>query len=259
MSDYIGYVVEYQDNISGIRSSSAWTPGELFGRNYMYRSAGVAQTIEEVRANVTQGTGWYYPGDLMLQDLNGDGKIDIGEGGYWYSMGDQITNGFNYPRYKYGFNIGVDWKGIDLSFILDGVGSWRMYNGSAWLFPSNGGQFSGGWYKEHENLGVWSPETPNAWYPRLSFDSKNTNRANDQYTVNLANLKIKNVRLGYSLPQSLAKKILMQKVYLYTSIENLGYIFYKSWIKYDPEIIDGYNGQGYPPQRVVSFGLNLTL
>jgi len=258
ISDYIGYVVEYQDNLTGV-ISGAWTPGEVFGRNYMYRSAGVAQTIEQVQANVTQGTDWYHPGDLMMQDLNGDGKIDSGEGGYWYSRGDQISNGFNYPRYRYGITLGADWKGIDFSILLDGVGSWKMYNPSPWLFPTYGGQWSGGWYQEHEDLGVWSPETPNAFYPRLDFYSKNTNRANDQYAINLANLKIKNIRLGYSLPNNLISKVNMQKVYFYSSIENLGYIFYKSWINYDPDIIDGYNGQGYPLQRVISFGVNLTL
>ncbi|MDX9881443.1 MAG: TonB-dependent receptor [Prolixibacteraceae bacterium] len=262
LSDYIGYVVEYEDNITGTRSS--WTPGQIFGKNYFYESAGIAQNIADVEKNVPQGSDWYYPGDLMMKDLNGDGKIDGGEGNYWYSMGDQVNGGYNYPRYRYGITFEADWKGLDLSVLMEGVGHWKIYSGSDWLFGANN-QWSGGWFREHEELGTWSPETPNAFYPRKIFNttygalSKNNARANDQYAVNLAHLKIRNVRLGYNLPKNLISKIDLKRVYVYTSIENLGYIFYKSWIKYDPEIIDSYNGQGYPTQRVISFGINLTL
>ena len=254
LSDYIGYVVKYEQNITGSRS--VWTPGQVFGKNYLYESAGIAQSVEEIENNVTQGTAWYYPGDLMLKDLNGDGKIDTGEGNYWYSMGDVVGNGYNYPRYRYGITLGADWNGIDFSALLEGVGHWRVYSGSAWLFGATD-QWNGGWFKEHEELGTWTPETPNAFYPRKSFSTKNTSRENDQYSVNLAHLKIRNIRLGYNLPKSLINKISIDRLYIYTSLENLGYIFYKSWIKYDPEIIDNYNGQGYPTQRIISFGLNL--
>jgi hypothetical protein len=256
ISDYIGYVVEYQDNITGSRGS--WTPGQVFGKNYFFQSAGIAQNIEDIENNVTQGNDWYYPGDLMMKDLNGDGKIDNGEGNVWYSMGDRVADGYNYPRYRYGITLGGDWNGFDFSVLLDGVGSWKIYANSPWLFGATN-QWNGGWYKEHEELGTWTPETPDAFFPLKAFNQKNTNRANDQYAVNLANLKIKNLRIGYSLPKSLIGKIDMQRVYVYTSIENLGYIFYKSWIDYEPDIIDSYNGQGYPPQRVISFGLNLSL
>ncbi len=256
LSDFIGYVVEYEENITGTRSS--WTPGQVFGKNYFYKSAGIAQEVEDIENNVTQGTSWYYPGDLLLKDLNGDGQINSGEGNYWFSMGDQVEYGYDYPRYRYGITLGADWNGINLSGLFDGVGHWKIYSGSPWLWGANG-QWDGGWFKEHEELGTWTPETPNAFYPRKAFNTKNNARANNQYYVNLANLKIRNLRLGYDLPQSLISKIKIDRIHVYTSLENLGYIFYKSWIKYDPEIIDSYNGQGYPTQRVISFGLNLSL
>jgi TonB-linked SusC/RagA family outer membrane protein len=258
ISDYVGYVVEYEENITGARSGT-WTPGEVFGQNFMYTSNGIAQDVGDIEQNVQQGGAWYYPGDLMMEDLNGDGQINAGDGGYWYSMGDITKMGYNYPRYRYGMTLGATWNGIDLFVLLEGVGHWKMYSGSSWIFGSNSNQWSGGWYKEHEELGVWSPETPDAWYPRYAFNGKNYGRANDQYMLNLANLRVRNIRIGYNLPASLISRIKLRKVYLYSSIENAGYIYYNSWIKYDPELIDNYSGQGYPIQRVISFGLNVGL
>src|SRR5690625_4358351 len=246
ISDYIGYVVKYQNNITGSRDG--WTPGQIFGKNYAYHSAGIAQTISDYNVNVTQGNAWYYPGDLMMKDLNGDGKIDDGEGGYWFSMGDLVSNGYNYPRYRYGISVGGAWKGFDLSILFSGVGAWKIYANSPWLFGATD-QWNGGWFKEHENLGAWTPENNDAFFPRHAFNQKNTDRANDHYTVNLANLNIQNFRIGYSLSSNFIKYLGIDKFNIYVSIENAGYLFYKSWIKYDPEIIDAHNGQGYPPQR----------
>jgi len=82
IADYIGYVVEYDENTTGQRNGT-WTPGEVFGQIWMYESNGVAQNVGDVEASVPQGGGWYYPGDLMMQDLNGDGQINTGERGRW--------------------------------------------------------------------------------------------------------------------------------------------------------------------------------
>jgi TonB-linked SusC/RagA family outer membrane protein len=252
ISDYIGYVVEYEDNINGSRS--LWTPGQVFGEYYIYESNGIAQNIDDIEANVPQGGAWYYPGDLMMKDLNGDGQINTGEGGRWYAMGDQVVGGYNYPRYPYGVHLSADWNGFDFSLQLTGVPKWEVFSGNFYVRPAGGDIWNSKWFTVHRELGTWTPETPDNYYPRHSFK---TYAANDQYQLNLAHLKIKNLRIGYNLPKLLVNKVRLDRVYVYTSIENLGYIYYKSIIKYEPEIISRYGGMGYPPQRQFSFGLNI--
>ena len=74
---------------------------------------------------------------------------------------------------------------------------------------------------------------------------------------NLAHLRIQNIRIGYNLPKKLLDKVKLRKVYIYTSAENLGMIYYKSNFRYEPEIIARYGGAGYPPQRQISLGVNI--
>jgi hypothetical protein len=252
ISDYIGYVVEYEDNINGVRS--LWTPGQVFGEYYVYKTNGIAQNIDDIEASVPQGGAWYYPGDLMMKDLNGDGQINTGEGGRWYAMGDQVRGGYNYPRNQYGVHLSADWNGFDFSVQLSGVPKWEVFSSNFYVRPAGGDIWNSKWFDVHKELGTWTPETPDNYYPRHSFK---TYAANDQYQLNLAHLKIKNLRIGYKLPGNLVSKVNLNRVYFYTSIENLGYIYYKSLIKYEPEIINRYGGMGYPPQKQFSFGVNI--
>ncbi|MCU0398927.1 MAG: hypothetical protein MUC73_12595 [Cyclobacteriaceae bacterium] len=77
--------------------------------------------------------------------------------------------------------------------------------------------------------------------------------------MNLAHLRVRNLRIGYQLPSRITSRIKTERIYLYTSMENLGFIYYKSFVKYDPEILQNYGGSGYPPQRQVSFGVNIRI
>lgn len=258
LSDYIGYVVEYQHNGTGSRSNQ-WTPGEVFGQNFFYQSNGIIQDDQALYNNVSQGGAWYYSGDLAVKDLNGDGQINTGEGGVWYAEGDRMKNGFNYPRKRYGFTLGAEWNGLDLSVILDGIGQWKTYSSSMYVFGISGSHWFAPWYQEHEDLGAWRPDNTDAFFPRNMLNNKNRSRSNDQYALDLAHLRIRNVRLGYSLPNSLLDKIKLNNVYVYASAENLGFIYYNSFIKYDPQLIGSSSGQGYPPQKIISFGLNIGL
>jgi TonB-linked SusC/RagA family outer membrane protein len=255
ISDYIGYVVKYNDNISGARNGT-WTPGQIFGELYVYQSNGIAKNAEDIANNVVQTAGWNVPGDLMLRDLDGDGRITSGDGGFWYSQGDIRKVGYTYPRYRYGFNLQANWNGFDLSVQLTGVPYWKIYSGSFYVMPVAGDQFNSKWFVAQRALGTWTHENPNAFYPRYSF---RTYAANDQYILNLAHLRVRNLRIGYQLPPKITSRIKTERIYVYTSIENLGFIYYNSFVKYDPEILQNYGGSGYPPQRQFSFGVNIRI
>ncbi len=255
ISDYIGYVVKYNNNISGARSGT-WTPGEVFGELYVYESNGIAQNADDIAKNVVQSAGFNVPGDLMLRDRNGDGRINSGDGGFWYSQGDIRKVGYTYPRYRYGFNLQANWNGFDLSVQLTGVPYWKIYSGNFYVMPVAGDQFNSKWFVAQRELGTWSYENPNAFYPRYS---NKTYAANDQYLLNLAHLRVKNLRVGYQIPSKISSKFKTDRVYMYVSIENLGYIYNKSFVKYEPEILANFGGSGYPPQRQFSLGINVRI
>lgn len=258
MSDYVGYVVEYEDDGTGAVANQ-WTPGQVFGQNFQYVSNGIMQGVEDLYANVPQGTTWYYPGDLAMVDINGDGEINSGTTGTWYSRGDLVRNGFDYPRRTYGLTLGVEWNNIDISVLLDGVGHWKRYATHMYVWGTSGTEFFAPFFREHAELGYWRPDNTDAFFPMNVFDGKNRNRANNQYTLDLSHLRVRNVRIGYSVPQSVLQRIGLSRAYLYSSVENMGFIYYNSFIKYDPELLAAANGEGYPPMQYYSFGLNIEL
>ncbi|WP_276481466.1 SusC/RagA family TonB-linked outer membrane protein [Paraflavitalea pollutisoli] len=256
MSDYIGYVTQYAENKTG--TTGTWTRGELFGQNYVYDFAGIVQNKNDLNGKTLSGT-YNYPGYITYKDLNGDGYINSGNGGYWYSRGDVITNGFNYPRKSYSILPSVSWNGITVSAVLDGVMQWTVYNGSEWVFGTRAGADLAYFYtpafEESTKLGYWSPSTPNAFFP--AFNTAYATPTN-KYSLNLANLRVRNLTIGYDLPARWIERLKLKRVNIYASGDNLGFIYNKSYIKYDPELLaNGVNG--YPPLRYYSFGANINL
>ncbi|MFV0592043.1 MAG: TonB-dependent receptor [Draconibacterium sp.] len=256
ISDYVGYVMDYEDNGTGAVSGQ-WTPGEVFGQNYLYASNGIMTSVNALYGNVPQGDTWYYLGDLARKDMNGDGEINGGTTGTWYSRGDLIKDGFNYPRKTYGIGLSADWKGFDVSLQMDGVGSWTVYSTNQYVWGNSGSQWFAPYFVEQEALGYWSLNNTGAFFPRDTYNAKNRNANTDQYALDLSHLRIRNLKIGYNFPKQLVKKVKLNKLYLYASAENLGFIYYNSYIKYDPELLGAAGGQGYPPQQVMSFGVNV--
>ncbi|MCX6013449.1 MAG: hypothetical protein NTV30_08610, partial [Chloroflexi bacterium] len=69
-------------------------------------------------------------------------------------------------------------------------------------------------------------------------------------------LRIKNLSISYSLPSALIRKVNLSRLALDLSIENLGMIYYKSWLKLDPVMLKQ-DGLTYPPQRIFSLGIKV--
>ncbi len=215
------------------------------------------------------GSGWT-AGDLMFADLNGDGIISGGEGRADDS-GDRTVIGNTTPRYNFGLNLDAQWKGFDLKIFLSGVGKRNYWASGPMMFGAIG---SGYWqavgYKPH--LDYFRPEDTtdplgpnlNAYYPRLMFGGpSNTGTVNNRYLQNAAYCSLKNVTVGYTVPQNITRKAYIENLRIFFSGENLAKItnFTKTG---DPELIDAYNNQGwgygkvYPLSRVFSVGLNVT-
>jgi len=253
VSDYIGYVVEYESNESGTRSG--WTPGQVFGELYGWTSLGIAQSAEDFQTNPLYRTSWFYPGDILYADTNGDGLVNNGQGSYWYSEGDRKLLGYTYPRYKYNIALNASWKGFSVSALFDGVGKQKVYSRRKFVIGTKN------YYTEEQaDRGYWSLNNTDAFFPR-AYDY-NLNQiferyTNDQYAINLAHLRIKNVNLSYKVPASIASKLKLRSLIVSVSGENLGMVYYKSWAKeYDPIQYEK-DFQTYPPSRIFSLGIKV--
>ena len=200
---------------------------------------------------------------IIMFDIEG-GKNTVDD------HGDMVIVGNELPQYLFGFNASVNWKGFDFSAFVQGVGKQDLYlseifNGAVIRGPGQG-PLHMMVYKEH--LDYWrdasSPlgANPNAYFPKpySVFDgdnSKNWGRPTDRYLQNGAYMRLKNIRLGYTIPKKLTNKVLIKSANFYFSGENLFIV--KNISLLDPEGVGGRNGDGrtYPLAKSLSVGLNV--
>lgn len=213
------------------------------------------------------GTSWG-AGDIMYADINGDGVINSGQGTL-DDHGDLSVIGNSTPRYSFGLNLDAQWKGFDVKVFFQGVLK-RDYNANGSVFWGACGMSQWQALMLEPHLDYFRPEDtespfgPNldAYYPRPNWDGGKNNQLQTRYLQNAAYCSLKNVTIGYTLPQSLTRKAYIENLRVFVSGENLAQItdFTKTG---DPELIDAYDnaygyGKCYPLQRVFSVGLNVT-
>lgn len=203
--------------------------------------------------NGFQPWGKLYPGDVVYKDLDGDGSIsDLNDR---TDMGNPRT-----PEIQFGIPFGFQYKGFDLSVMLQGATNTSMLlNGAAvWDFPNFGQDQTGKVKPMHLNR--WTEENrDNATHPRLTY-GKNDNNKNENsslYLYNASYLRLKNVEIGYSLPKSAIRFAGLQNVRIYAQGMNLITFDGLDDVDVDPETKNG-NGSWYPIQRIFNFGINIT-
>jgi len=203
------------------------------------------------------------PGDNMYKDVNGDGRLSIGTS--TKNPGDLVYLGRDDPNYVYGFSLGAQWKGFDFLAMFQGVMKrtiWRNGSNGNWTIPYtavNQSQSDAWWGK------IWSPEHPDAHFPNLHSNGPagGINAYNYQASSwsmqNGAYLRLKNLVLGYSLPQNLlARWKSITKLRFYVSGSDLWETMHihDGW---DPEVTRTVAGnERYPFYRYLTFGANVT-
>ena len=141
-----------------------------------------------------EGVGTPEPGDFIYKDLNGDGVINDR---------DKAPIGYSslLPRINYGFSLSANWKGFDVSIMLQGVGQYSKTYSGAGIYES-----SGNFYKMH--MGRWSEERYNnhekITYPRLSSSGGPSLQPNDFFIMDASYIRLKNAEVGYTLPESIS-------------------------------------------------------
>src|SRR5690606_13186385 len=194
LSDVVNRVVDMKgiNQTELLANREGYAIKSIFG----YQTAGLFQTAEEVAGHATQ-FGDVQPGDLKYIDQNGDKLIN---------ESDKVIIGSTVPRFTYALNSSFSYKGLDLNLFFQGVGNAYGFLYGAGIMPFRVQGAIGGTIRE-ENKDRWTPETPDAKFPRLAFGASNNEQNSEFWLRNAAYLRLKNVQLGYSLPQTVLQGI----------------------------------------------------
>lgn len=208
---------------------------------YGYQTQGLFQTEEEVAAQAELSSGASMPGDIKYVDQNGDNVINAD---------DRVVLGSNIPRYTYSADLSASYKGVDLNIFLQGVGKVDGYlqGSGVWAFDTGGTAY------EH-HLDRWTPENPDATYPRLTFGLTNNYQHSDYWMINGAYLRVKNIQLGYTLPRRILGNGFIKNFRITASGQNL--LTFDNFLDgFDVETPRG-SIERYPIVKIYAFGLNV--
>lgn len=254
------------------KNLSSYYEGAYLGDIWGYTTVGIAKTEQEMAAHLANadqnalGNNWG-AGDIMYADLNGDGKVDGGQGTAG-DPGDRRVIGNSTPRYNFGLNLTAGWKGFDLKVFFQGTLKRDYYPGSgdAVFWGACGiGKWQAAGFKEHLDFFRDDPNDPlglnlDSYYPKANWSGSRNNQAQTRYLQNAAYCRLKNLTVGYTLPHDITRLFYVQNLRLFFSAENLATMTKFTKLG-DPEIIDA-EGWGfsktYPLSRNYSFGVGVT-
>ncbi|MCB0437143.1 MAG: SusC/RagA family TonB-linked outer membrane protein, partial [Mangrovimonas sp.] len=223
--------------------------GEPYMAYYGYKAIGIFQSLEEIANSPTQfGNANTGPGDIRYADISGPNGIPDGV----VDDNDRTVIGDPNPDLLINFNGSLDYKGIDFSFLFQGVkGVDRLIMGNGNLpMPDNRSNALEYW------IDRWTPENPSNNLPRVG--GQNNTIVSSFYVQDASYLRLKNIEIGYSLPQSVLEKYSITKVRFYVGAQN---ILTLTGLEYfDPEGANGsQSNRNAPLYKTITFGLNLKL
>ncbi len=234
--------------------STRTAPGQALWSYYGYRSLGFFADSNDVKNSPVQfGVPWSSnpangtkPGDVKYADLNGDGKVDVN---------DRTFIGNDFPRYEYSINLNLGYGRFELNLFGQGVGKRENYLSGTGAVPFNSADFAASLLEIHKDY--WTPANQNATFPRLLPAGSGGNNfvSSTQWIRSAAFFRIKNVNLGYRIPEKWLSKVKISAARIYISGSNL-ITFTRSWNGFDPEI-NSANAQFYPLMKTFTAGVNV--
>ena len=278
LSDATSKITKF-DNPTGLLST--YRVGQQIGEIWGFRYDGFFKTTEEAQEYAqkvnqdringrrvsapTADLRLLQAGDIKILDLDGDGVITKGNNTF-DNPGDMEIIGNTTPRYSFGLSMTANWNGIDLSVLFQGIGKQNWYpHQECQQFWQVYARPYGSFIPTNFQDKMWSPENPNARFPRvIGYIAQNSelsasNATNDMYLQDLAYCKLRNLTIGYTLPSSLVNKMKIDRLRIYMSGENLF-----TWTKLETNYIDPEEvmydptGRTYPMGKTFSFGLELS-
>ena len=240
---------ENLDSFQGTGDISRAENGKPFPFFYGYKTAGIFQNTDEVKAykndkgELLQPTA--VPGDVRFVDVDGNGIIDANDR-------TDIRKGM--PDWTFGFNLGVSWKNFDLNMMWQGTAGNDIYDATRRTDIATSNLPS--WM-----LNRWTGEGTSNRIPRFVQGDNVNWQSSDLYVYDGSYLRLKNIQLGYTLPAALTQKVFISSLRFYVAAENL--FTFTKYHGFDPEISSGGTSLGidygvYPQARVWTIGASLS-
>ncbi|MBJ2198258.1 MAG: TonB-dependent receptor [Muribaculaceae bacterium] len=226
------------------------TMGSYFNEWYGYRSDGIFQTQEEIN-NYPVMNSSVRPGDIKYLKADPNDKTPVSPDK------DRVFLGNSQPRWQYGLTLNGSWRGFDLSVAFQGVGSQLKRKTATMVQPlrdnfGNIPKLIDGRYWSNYNT---PEENLRAEYPRLTSTQSSYNYAmSDFWLFKSHYLRLKNISLGYTLPQSVTKHFFVQALRFYVAANDLFCItnYPRGWD------YEGYGSTSYPITKSFICGVNIT-
>jgi len=240
------YKNEVLDIISPTLETNTVQEGLPYGSWYMVEWIGIFQTQAEIdEGPVHQFTP--KPGDLKFRDANNDGVINAN---------DRVVVDGYYPDFYYGLNANVYWKNFDFTVFFQGVQGIKNYSTRWGIQPFvQGSPPPMDLVRNH-----WTPENKSQTHPAMYRAGYNpvTGTVSTYNLFDASYLRLKNIRIGYTLPSSFANKIGMKEAQIYFSGDNV-----LTFTKYPGSDPEKGNQAGdlsvYPNLRTLAFGIKVKL
>ena len=235
--------------------------GYRVGQIYGLVAEGLFADYDDIRSHPKQMFGEVMPGDIKYKDVNGDGVVN---------NDDQVAIGStDHPNLIYGFGASAQWRGFDLNVLFQGAGKQTvmMQGKSVWAFSLDRyGQIfndlvADRWVDKETaaQLGIPVNENPDASYPRLvylqNYAEHNNYRPSSYWSRNMSYLRLKNLEIGYSLPQNVLESLNMSSARFYFQATNL--LTFSDFKLWDPEM-GSTNGEAYPLTKAFTLGLTVS-
>lgn len=270
LSDYQTEITKYQSSDNKL---SGWYQGKNYGEIWGFEVVGIAKSDREMAEYLEEhpqsaiGNNWG-GGDIMYKNQDSDPTINKGAETV-DDHGDLVLIGNSTPRYAYSFTLEGRWKFIDFRAYFQGIGKRDYFigdgsRGTSTFFGYGGSPWQSTLFFDHldyfrypgAELGA---NDDNPYFGRLRTDANNIQYC-DRFLQDASYLRLKNLTVGVSLPETAKIARYVKKARLYFSAENL---FTFSKLKmFDPEALDNNGdwgaGKCYPQYRTFSIGLELT-
>lgn len=240
---------ENLDSFQGTGDISRAENGKPFPFFYGYKTAGIFQNTDEVKAYKNDKGELLQPtavsGDVRFVDVDGNGIIDAN---------DRTDIGKGMPDWTFGFNLGVSWKNFDLNMMWQGTAGNDIYDATRRTDIATSNLPS--WM-----LNRWTGEGTSNRIPRFVQGDNVNWQSSDLYVYDGSYLRLKNIQLGYTLPAALTQKVFISSLRFYMAAENL--FTFTKYHGFDPEISSGGTSLGidygvYPQARVWTIGASLS-
>lgn len=277
LSDAFSTITKYDNPTGTLNDLYA---GKKIGEIWGYTTEGFIQTEEEAAIEAERQSyisNTWIPGDIRYADLNGDGKVNNGDASKGPintldNHGDLKVIGNQTPRYRFNINLGFNWKGFDVRALFEGV-----MKRDLWLSGDIFWGYTGVWNSALNDYIVdnsWSTDNRDAYYPVPLFaDNQRDRQTQTKYLQNAAYIRLRDLTVGYTLPQKWLQPIGVQALKVFFSAQNLWEA--TGLYKYlDPDMtgstyqntdygtanVGTMSGdmKSYPFCRTFSFGINLT-